>query len=138
MNDSILSQFAPRSAVSMVRPDAQPDFETVDDFVAFGYARGARERVVMLELRKRDGGLIALGYGWLERIEYDPSGCITLRFAGQTVKLHGRNLNAEVRPNVRLVDGLVRHKVPFIQESSSAAAMAAGQESTVIEQIELE
>lgn len=136
MNDSILSQFAPRSAVSMVRHDA--DSESLDDFVTFGYARGARERVVMLELRRRDGSLIALGYSWLERVEYNPSGCITLRFAGQVVRVHGRNLNAEVRPNVRLVDGLVRQRVPWIQESSSAAAMAAGKEATVIERIELE
>lgn len=138
MNDSILNQFAPRSAVSMVRPDAQTDPEAVDDFVTFGYARGARERVVMLEFRKRDGSVVALGYGWLERIEYDPSGCITLRFAGQTVKLHGRNLNAEARPNVRLVDGLVRHRVPWVREAGEPESMKAAPASVVVEEITIE
>lgn len=138
MNDSVLSQFAPRSAVSRLRPDAESDSESLDDFVSFGYARGSRERVEMIEFRWRDGSMMALGYYQLERIEYNPSGCITLRFAKQTVRVHGRNLNAEIRPNVRLVGGLVRHKISFIQESSSAAAMAAGQEATIIEQIELE
>lgn len=136
MNDNVLKQFSPRSAAAAVRPDAEP--EAVDDFVAFGYLRGVRERALMLELRKKDGGVTALGYGWLEKVTYDPSGIITLQFGKDVVKLVGRNLNAEVRPNVRLLDGLMRHKVPWIQESGGAAAMTAAKDAVVIELIEFE
>jgi hypothetical protein len=134
MNDSVLKQFSPRSAVAMVRPDAEAD--AADDLVAFGYLRGARERALMLEFRRKDGGVTAISYGWLEKVEYDPSGVITLKFGGQTVKVVGRNLNAEVRPNVRLLDGLVRQRINWIQESGGAAAMTAAKDAVVIERIE--
>ena len=74
----------------------------------------------------------------MERTEYDTSGALTLLFAGQAVRIVGRNLNAEIRPNVRLLDAIIRHKATWIQESGSAAAMAADEHAVVIERIEID
>ena len=111
--------------------------ESEDDLGAFGWLRGQRERAVMLELRHKDGRVTGLGYAWLERAEFNPSDGITLYFVGKTVKLTGCNLNAESRPNVRLFAGILRHRVPWVQEADQAAAMRAGKGATVIERIEV-
>jgi hypothetical protein len=136
MNDSFLKQFKPRSAVESLR-GGDDDDDAVDDFAAFGFLRGARERALMLEIRKRSGDIVALAYALLERMDYDASGALTLLFAGQSViRIIGRNLNSEIRPNVRLLDAILRHKATWIQESGSAAAMAADEHAVVIERIE--
>ncbi len=79
----------------------------------------------MLELRHKDGSVSAFSYAWLERAEFDPSEGISLHFAGKTVLITGRYLNAEARPNVRLFAGIVRHRVPWIQEAGGPTAMVA-------------
>lgn len=108
-----------------------------DDLGAFGWLRGQRERAVMLELRRRNGNIIGLGYSWLERAEFDPSQGITLYFLGKTVKITGSNLNAETRPNVRLFNGILRHRVPWIQEADQVTAMRAAKDAIIIERIEV-
>jgi hypothetical protein len=84
MNDSVLSRY------TRVRPEdavaADNDTEGADDFGAFGWLRGVRDRALMLELRHRDGKVSAFGYAWLERAEFDPSDGITLYFAGRVVR----------------------------------------------------
>lgn len=72
----------------------------------------------MLELRKRGGNIIAVGYGWLERVEFDPSVGITLLVPGQKILIRGQNLNAEIRPNVRLFEGITRHRVAWVRENA--------------------
>jgi hypothetical protein len=57
-------------------------------------------------------------------------------FPAATVRLIGRNLNAESRPHVRLFDGLIRHRVPFVQEADESTAMRSQPSDTVIERIE--
>jgi hypothetical protein len=136
MNDSILRQLSEKNGNGQSR-DTLID-EPPEELGAFGWLRGSRERAVMLELRRKDGSITALGYAWLERAEYDPSEGITLEFTGQTVRLVGRNLNAEVRPQLRLFDGVVRHRVPYLQEADEPTAMAAAKNATVIEKIEFE
>lgn len=103
---------------------------------AFGWLRGVRERAVMLELRKRDGHILAVGYGWLERIEFDPSAGIILTIVNQKITIRGRKLNSEVRPQMRLFEGLTRHRVPWIQEADQPTQIAATPEATVVEQIQ--
>lgn len=110
------------------------DLET-DDLGCFGWLRGARERSLMLELRRKTGNVTALGYAWLHRIDFDPSEGITLWFAGQKVVLRGQNLNAEVRPTVRLLDGIVRHRVTWIQEAGQADVMEAAEGACLVEAI---
>jgi hypothetical protein len=111
------------------KPDpASPDsnvieLDPVDDLGCFGWLRGLRERAPMLELRKRTGNRLAVAYGWIERIEFDPSEGITLRAPGLTVRIVGSNLNAEVRPSVRLFEGLTRHRVTWVSELPSPTSI---------------
>lgn len=101
--------------------------DTEEDDVAgvFGWLRGASERSVMLELRLNTGNSKAFSFAYLENAEYDPSTGITLQFGATTVQLLGRKLNAEVRPNVKLFEGLLRHRITWIQESGQAESLAS-------------
>lgn len=107
------------------RPEPEPDADAAEDHGCFGILRGQRERAVMLELRRRTGDVLAVGYGWIERIAYDPSEGITLHLGGQKVMIRGSNLNAEVRPNVRLFEGLTRHRVTWVRESVPRLGVSA-------------
>lgn len=122
-----------RDAAGASSTDAEP---VPEDVGIFGWLRGIRDRAIMLELRKKDGSVRAVGYAWLEQVEFDPSGTITLSVAGQTIRLKGRNLNAEIRPGVRLFEGLTRHRVPWVREAEIGADMGASKQDTVIKLIE--
>ena len=92
------------------------DAAIADDHEAFGWLRGSRDRAIMLQLRKRDGNIVAIAYSWIERIEFDPSEGIRLHAGGKCIRIRGRNLANEVRPNVRLMDGLTTNRISWIQE----------------------
>jgi hypothetical protein len=111
-----------------------PDQYDEEDYGTFGWLRGVREHSLMLEFRKRDGGSTALDYGWLKRIDFDPSVGITLHFDEQTVRIVGRNLDREIRTNVRLLRGLFSHRIPWIKEAREADLMRAGDTDVVIEE----
>ena len=130
MTDSILSKYTNRPTTE---PD-DPQLET-EDLGSFGWLRGMRERATMLELRHKDGNITAIGYAWIENIEFDPSNGITIHALGQQVKIKGHNLNAELRPAVRLFQGLTKHRVPWIQEADNPTKIESTG-STVIERIE--
>ena len=132
MDTDLLDRHLPSRSVLPSRGETE---EPPADLGAFGWLRGVHERAAMLELRKKDGSILAFAYHWLERAEFDPSEGITLRFGPQKVRITGCNLNAEARPNVRLFAGIVRHRVPWIQEADRPAAMAAGRGAVVIEGI---
>jgi hypothetical protein len=138
MTDSVLRKYATttRSPESEADLTGDQDGQGAEDLGAFGWLRGVRDRSVMLELRKRNGNIVAVGYGWIERIEFDPSDGITLLALGQKIRIRGRNLNGEARPQIRLFHGLCRHRVPWIQESDQAGALRADKHATVIEAIE--
>ena len=89
----------------------------------------------MLEPRHKGGRLTALGYNWLDPAEFDPSEGITLHFMGKAEQITGRNLHGEARPNVRLVAGSLRHRVPWIREADGPTAMTAAKDAVVIEEI---
>lgn len=133
MSDSVLDRFSMKLAGET---DQQPE-ESTDDFDAFGWLRGVRDRATMLELRHRDGSSTAFGYTWLEKAEFDPSEGITLQFAGKKVRILGRNLNKETRPQVRLYRGILRQRVPWIQEADGATVMEAGPDRVLVERFEL-
>lgn len=130
---SLLQKYVNQKGDSPAETGSEPE---PDDLGAFGLLRGTRERAIMLELRKKNGNVRAIGYAWLERAEFDPSGEITLVAAGQKIRLIGRNLNAEIRPNVRLYQGITRHRVIWVQEADEPASMQAGKGETLIERIE--
>lgn len=136
MNESVLDRYIKVRP----QPEGNPDTETdqPDDFGSFGWLRGVRDRALMLELRFRDGSVVAFGLAWLERAEFNPSEGIVLYFGGKRVRIIGRNLNAEARPNVRLFSGLVRHRVPWLQEADEPAALEAPPRATVIERMEVQ
>jgi hypothetical protein len=93
--------------------------DATDDLGCFGWLRGVRDRALMLELRRKDGSIAAFPYAYIERIDFDPSQGITLQIMGKHVRIKGRNLNGESRPEVRLFNGITRHRVPWIQEHAS-------------------
>lgn len=131
--DSVLKRYMPgRENGDAVAPEGE---EQVDDLGAFGWLRGSRERAVMLELRKKDGSIRAVPYGWLESADFNPSNGITLHVKGQVVRIRGRNLNAECRPQLRLFEGIARHRVPWIQEANEPAALGADASATLIDEI---
>lgn len=123
MTDSALvRRFATRSIDDADRSSEEADL--TEDLGCFGWLRGVRERAVMLELRKRNGNILAVGYGWLERVEFDPSIGIALHGAGRVIRIRGRHLNSEIRPGVRLFEGVARHRVPWVCESQRRAEPA--------------
>jgi hypothetical protein len=134
MFEKAVDPFAPRrkdnGAVSL-------DGDGVEDLIAFGWLRGVQERAIMLEIRHKDGHITAKGYSWLQSAEFDPSSGITLNFSGETVTIKGRNLGGEVRPNIRLFAGILRHRVPWIQEADGAAVIEAAKDAVVIEEVKV-
>ncbi|MBC7855285.1 MAG: hypothetical protein IAF94_17795 [Pirellulaceae bacterium] len=108
----------------------------VDDLGSFGWLRGIRDRAAMLEFRQKDGNSIAFDYGWLRKVEFNPSDGLVLHFGGDAVvKITGRNLNRPTRPNVQLLRGILAHRILWIQEASEPDILKAADHTTVIEQI---
>jgi len=136
MNDRILQKYTGRNGEPIIDAGGAEESETTSDLGAFGWLRGVRDRAIMLELRKKNGNVLAIGYGWLERVEFDPSDGITLHLVGQKIRIKGRNLNGDARPQVRLFQGITQHKVAWIQEADGPTVLQAGKSATVIEQIE--
>lgn len=134
MDKSILQKYTAREEGEPASGNVL-DLE-IDDAGAFGWLRGVRDRCVMLELRKKGGNCLAVGYGWIDRIEFDPSEGITLSVSGRSISIKGRNLNAEVRATVRLFEGLARHRVPWIREASGMDAMEAKDGVCLVEAID--
>ncbi|MBS0206912.1 MAG: hypothetical protein JSS49_28895 [Planctomycetes bacterium] len=136
MSDSVFDRFN-RPAAKAVSPLAfasvEPGPEELDDYGAFGWLRGVRDKAIMLELRKKDGSVRAFGYAWLQEVDLDPSKEITLCLPCGKIKIIGRNLNVENKPNIRLFQGIVRHKVPFVQEADEVASMKARDGDTIVE-----
>jgi hypothetical protein len=137
VSDKLLSKYSGRTAASTAA-DATTTAEAdiIDDLGAFGWLRGTRDRALMLELRKANGDILAVGYGWLDRVEFDPSKGITLHLGGRQIRIRGRNLNAEMRPPVRLFRGIIQHRVAWVQEADAAVAMREGKDDTAIEKID--
>ena len=130
MNDhSLLEKYTGRK----LEPLPPAHDEGTDDCGAFGYLRGVRDRAIMLELRFKNGNVAAYGYAWLKQATFDASGDIVLDFSGETVRITGRNLNSEGRLHVRLLQGILWHRVPWIQEADGATVLQAAKDTIVIE-----
>jgi hypothetical protein len=135
MIDDVLARHAAKRASS--EPAAGVEGDSTDDLGAFGWLRGVQDRAVMLEIRHKDGRITARGYSWLQGADFDPSTGITLNFSGEKFSITGRNLNAEARPNIRLFAGILRHRVPWIQEADGAAMIQAAKDAVVIEEVKV-
>ncbi len=136
MNDRILDRYAGRDGGNGANDNEVHDECVVDDLGTFGFLRGSRERATMLELRKKDGGILAVAYGYMDKAEFDPSDGITLHLAGQEVRIKGRNLNVEVHPKVRLFEAICRHRVPWLREVDEPELLGASEKAAIIEAID--
>lgn len=137
MDSSLLKKYTSRPGEVDLIDRAATDVDPIDDLGCFGWLRGIRDAARMLELRKRNGNILAVGYAWLEQVEFDPSHGITLHLAGQEIRITGRNLNTYVRPSIRLFEGLTRHRIPWAAETSRISEFRADlRDATVIEAIE--
>lgn len=136
MNDRILDRYAGRDGGNGANDNEGHDESAVDDLGSFGFLRGSRERATMLELRKKDGGILAVAYGYMDKAEFDPSDGITLHLAGQEIRIKGRNLNVEVHPKVRLFEAICRHRVPWLREADEPELLTASETAAVVEEIE--
>jgi hypothetical protein len=116
-------------------PASSADSGDVDDFHSFGWLRGIRERATMLELRKKSGDVLAIGYSWIERVEFNPSEGIILHVHDEKIRIKGRNLNAEARPDVRLFQGIARHRVAWVQETNRPGSLKGSEWATIVEEI---
>lgn len=139
MNDRILNKYlSAKRAEEEAEALPMVEADELEDLGSFGWLRGVRDRAIMLELRHRDGRVSAFGYAWLEHADFDPSEGITLQFAGKSVRIIGSNLNAESHPNVRLFAGIVRHRVPWIQEADELTALESSPGKPVIERLDVD
>ncbi len=137
MSDRLLDKYTGRR--STADEESDDGFEVdggSEDLGAFGWLRGPRERAVMLELRKKDGAIVAVAYGFINRVEFNPSEGITLRSGQEKIIIKGRGLNAEIRPQIRLFQGITRHRVPWIQEADPATLLRAEKNVVIVEAIE--
>lgn len=133
MTDRLLDKYT-RRELAPGSPGAL-GMDEIDDLGCFGWLRGIRDRAIMLELRKKDGHVLAVGYSWLERVEFQPEEGITLHLPGRKIRLKGSGLNTECRPTVRLFDGIIRHRVPWIREADRADRMQVETDSVIVESI---
>jgi hypothetical protein len=133
--NKLLEKFADRVALSD-EPEALSD-DVVDDLGAFGYVRGGlHDRSIMLELRRRCGNILAIGYGYVDRIEFDPSEGITVHCGSRSILIKGKNFDKEVRPQVSLFRGLTRNKIIWVAEADQGVRLKAGENEVVVDAIE--
>jgi hypothetical protein len=139
MSDSpVLARHLVRGADERRAGDAGIESEQCDDLGAFGWLRGIRDRATMLELRRKDGNILAVGYAWLERAEFDPSSGVTLHVGDTKVRIAGRNLNGTPDTTFRLFEGLTRHRVAWVKEAAQADFLGKEQTTCLVESIEWE
>lgn len=135
MSGNILERYAPRAAESPRKKEDETG--ALDDLGAFGLLRGVQDRSLMLELRLANGNSMAFNYNYLVQATFDPSVGMILQFGGKQVTISGSNLNAEIRPNVRLYQAILRHRVSWVQEADRATSLRAPQGSVVVDTIEI-
>jgi hypothetical protein len=112
-----------------------PDAEEIDDLGAFGFLRGRTDRAEMLELRKKIGNIRAIPYGWIQKVDFDPSAGLTIYVGEEKIIIKGRNLNAVARQQTTLLGGIVRHRIPWIAESDQSSTLQADKDAIVVEMI---
>ncbi len=132
MTDSLIDRYTKRPATN-----GAPDEEHAapEDLGCFGWLRGVRDRALMLELRKADGHILAVGYAWIERIELVPEEGIILHLPGRKVRIRGSGLNSDTGSPARLFDGLIRQRVPWVRESDRAEQLRQDYGPVIIESI---
>jgi hypothetical protein len=135
MSGNILERYAPRVSESPRKKEEEAG--VLDDLGAFGLLRGVQDRSLMLELRMANGNSVAFSYSYLVQATFDPSVGMILQFGGKRVTIAGSNLNAEIRPGIRLYEAILRHRVPWVREADRATSLRAPQGSVVIDHVQV-
>lgn len=118
-------------------PLGRERLNAVSETESFGFLRGGtRERVEMLELRKKTGRILAVSYHAIERVEFDPSDGIILYALSRTIRIRGRSLNADWAANGQLFRGIVRHRVAWVREAETTEATAGSEGEAGVDVIE--
>lgn len=131
LNDRIQSR---RPAVVVTEDDPNSS----EDWGTFGVLRGAKERAVMLNLKLKTGDDDdAFAYALLERVTFDRSIGIVLRFPGIQVTLIGRNLKQPVGSGVSLLEAIHRHRVSWISECDEVRSWTHAADVPVVTRIEI-
>ena len=136
MSDRLLDRYTGRRPADDGEQDGGSESDGSEDLGAFGWLRGPRERAVMLELRKKEGVIVAVAYSFIDRVEFSPNEGITLHCGQEKIRIKGRGLNAEARPQVRLFQGITRHRVPWIQEADASSLLRADKNAVIVEKVE--
>jgi hypothetical protein len=136
MTTSLLEKYTRRSGDDRLDAAAADSSDAAEELGCWALLRGIRDRAMMLELIKKDGTILAVGYAWLERALYDPAVGIVLLAGGQKITIKGRNLNRTVGPRLSLFAGLIRHRVPWIREAEGSGELQADVPVPVIETID--
>ena len=118
-------------------PAAEPDEDAADDLGAFGCLRGPRDRALMVDFRLLTGERVAFPYATLDRVAYDPSAGVTLRFAGAEVVLEGRNLASSQAAGPGLLDALHRHRAAWVREADELRGRLLPADAAVVTRIEV-
>lgn len=105
--------------------------EAADEMPCYARLRGARQVAFMLEFRAADGNSDALDYGLLDRVRLDPSAGLILQFHGVTATIRGRRL----RP---LFEGILSHRVTWIEVPADPEAVSRDPDATVVTAIDIE
>lgn len=143
MSDRVLDKYTklvtfPSTGSATHAAALSPGEDDADDLGAFGWLRGVRERAVMLEVRKKDGRILAVGYSWIERMEFDPAEGIMLHLPGRAIRIKGSGLNSDSASSARLFDGLVRHRVPWVRETDRHEPLHSDTNPIIVESIDWE
>lgn len=137
MSDRLIDRYTQSSATSGTTDDSGLEPE---DLGCFGWLRGVRDRAIMLELRKKDGHILAIGYGWIERMEFVPEEGIILHLPGRKISIKGSGLDTTGSEcnRMSLFKALVRHRVPWIRESDQHDSLLSKRDSVFVEMIRWE
>jgi hypothetical protein len=139
MSDNpILQKYLRRNAGDGLTEGITEDAAEEPEAIAgcFGFLRGAREKAMCLELRKKNGHVLAINYSYISRFEYEPTTGIQLHTGGDIIKITGTNLNAVIGPQLRLFEAISRQKVPWISESDRTSRIEAGSDAVTVLAIE--
>lgn len=135
MSSDTLDRILGKYPTSESAEAASQENEAEQSAGCWGYSRSARDRVPMLELRRRDGVIRSVSYGFLDHCDFDPAGTITLHVSGAEIKITGRNLTQETSPGLQLFTTITRHRCQWIREATQQEDRSAGKDILVIESI---
>ena len=99
-------------------------------YVAFAKNRERLFHATMIEFRLKTGNSLALGYAWLSSIEFDASQGLRLVFHDHRVQIAGRHLR-------ELFQGIVQHRVRWVQEADAPTIKLLAPEAVVVSSITL-